>query len=145
MGRTSSLHWAQIRRTSRWAKNGLDRGGDQKRRDAHIAQPRDRAGGVVGVQRAEHRVPGERRLHGNFGRFHIANLADQDLVGVLPQDRPQALGERVADRSIDGDLDDAVDVVFDRVFGRDDLVADVVQLAEGRVERGGFARAGRAR
>jgi len=48
--------------------------------------------------------------------------ADQDLVGVLPQDGPQALGKRVADRSVDGHLDDAVDVVFDGIFGRDQLI-----------------------
>ena len=58
----------------------LDRGRDQERRHAHVAQPRDRAGGVVGVQRAEHHVPGERRLHGDLGRFQVADLADQDLV-----------------------------------------------------------------
>ena len=57
------------------------------------------AGGVVGVQRAEHHVPGQRRLDGDFGRFQVADFADQDLVRVLPQDRPQALGERVADRA----------------------------------------------
>ena len=41
-------------------------------------------------------------------------------------------------------LDDAVDVVLDRVLGGDQLVLDVVQLAEGRIERGRLARAGRA-
>ncbi len=85
-------------------------------------KPRDRAGRVVGVQRAEHRVPGQRGLDGDFGRFQVADLADQDLVGILPQNGPQALGERVADRGVDRHLHDAVDVVLDRVFGRDQLV-----------------------
>ena len=69
-------------------------------------------------------VAGERGLHGDLGRFQVANLADQDLVGVLPQDGPQAVGERVADRGVDRHLDDAVDVVLDRVFGGDQLVFD---------------------
>ena len=55
------------------------------------------------------------------------------------------VGERVADRGVDRHLDDAVDVVLDRVLGRDQLVFDVVQLVERRVERRRLARAGRAR
>ena len=90
-GVISSRHCVQMRRTSRWARIGFDRGRDQKRRHAHVAQPRDRAGRVVGVQRAEHHVAGERGLHGDLGRFQVADLADQDLVGVLPQDGPQAV------------------------------------------------------
>ena len=124
-------------------QDGLERGGEQERRHAHVAQPRDRAGGVVGVQRAEHHVPGQRRLHGDFGRLQVADLADQDLVRVLPQDRPQALGERVADRRVDGHLHDAVDVVLDRVLGGDQLVLDRVQLVQRAVERGRLAGAGR--
>ena len=31
-------------------------------------------------------MAGERGLHGDLGRFQVANLADQDLVGVLPQE-----------------------------------------------------------
>ena len=45
---------------------------------------------------------------------------------------------------VDLALDDAVDVVFDRVLGGDDLAADVVQFAQGRIERGRLAGAGRA-
>ena len=101
-------------------------------------------GRVVGVQRAEDHVPGERRLHGDLGRFQVADLADQDHVRVLPQDGPQAGGEGDVDVGVDRALDDAVDVVLDRVFGGDDLVGDVVQLVEGGVERGGLAGAGRA-
>ena len=120
------------------------RGRDQERLQAHVAQTGDRARRVVGVQRAEHHVAGQRRLHGDLGRFQVADLADQDLVRVLPQDGTQGRGERQADLVIDRALDDAVDVVLDRVFGGDDLVGDLVQLVESRVERGGLAGAGRA-
>src|SRR5262249_21467041 len=41
-------------------------------------------------------------------------------------------------------LHNAVDVVLDRVLGRDQLVGDLVQLVEGRVECGGFAGPGGA-
>ena len=48
----------------------LDRAGDQERLDAHVDQAGDRAGGVVGVQRAEDQVAGEGGLDGDFGHFH---------------------------------------------------------------------------
>ena len=87
-------------------------------------------------------MAGERGLHGDLGRLHIANLPHQDPVGILPQDGPQAGGEGVADLGIDRHLDDPVDVVFHRVFGGDQFVFDQVEFGEGRVERGGLARAG---
>ena len=118
------------------------RGRDQKRRDPHVLEPRDRAGCVVRVQRAEHRVPGERGLDGDFRRLQVANLADQDLVGILPQNGPQAGGKRVADVRVDRDLDDPFHVVFDRIFGRDQLVLDAVEFIQRRVERRGLAGTG---
>ena len=43
-------------------------------------------GRVVGVQRAKHQVAGQRRLDGDLGGLQVADLADQDDVGVLAQD-----------------------------------------------------------
>src|SRR5262249_19039804 len=117
---------------------------DQVRLQAHVAQTSDRAGGVVGVQRAENDVASQRRLHGNLRRFQVADLADQDLVGVLTQDRAQGRGERQANFVVDRALHDAVDLVLDRVLGRDDLVANDVQLVQRRIERGRLAGAGGA-
>ena len=86
-------------------------------------------------------MAGERRLHRDLGRLHVANLAHQDPVGILTEDRPQAGGKRVANLRIDRHLHDPVDVVFDRVFRGDQLVFDVVELRERGVEGGGLARA----
>ena len=44
-------------------------------------------GGVGGVQRRQHEVPGERRLHRDPGGLDVADLADEDHVGVLAEDR----------------------------------------------------------
>jgi hypothetical protein len=44
---------------------------------------------VVRVQRREHEVAGQRRLHGDLRRLEIAYLADHDDVGILAQDRAQ--------------------------------------------------------
>ena len=43
--------------------------------------------GVGGVQRREHEVTGERGLHRDAGGLDVADLADEDHVGVLAQDR----------------------------------------------------------
>ena len=103
------------------------------------------AGGVVGVQRAEHEVPGERGLDAHLGRLGVAHLADEDHVGGLPQHRPDDAGEVEADLVLDLHLVDAGEVVLDRVLGGDDLRVGAVELVERRVERGRLARAGRAR
>ena len=71
--------------------DAFDRAGDEERLDAHIDQPREGAGGVVGVQRAEHQVAGERRLNGVFGRFQIADFADEHDVGVVTQNAAQRM------------------------------------------------------
>ena len=51
---------------------------------------------VVGVQRREHEVAGERRLDGDLRRLAVADLADHDDVGVGAHHRAQAGGERQA-------------------------------------------------
>jgi hypothetical protein len=46
----------------------VDGGRHEERLDAHVEQAGDAAGRVVGVQRREHHVAGERRLHGDLAR-----------------------------------------------------------------------------
>ena len=62
--------------------------------DSHVHQPRDGAGSVVGVQGREDEVTGQRSLDGDFRRFEVADLADQDHVGVLAEDRSQTARRR---------------------------------------------------
>ena len=45
------------------------------------------------MQRREDEVPRERRLHGDLDRLAVADLAHQDDVGILPQQRTQPRGE----------------------------------------------------
>src|SRR5262249_49276468 len=98
----------------------------------------------VRVQSREHHVPGERRLNGNLCRFQVADLADEDLVRVLPQDGPQGAGEGQIDLVVDLALDQAVNFVLDRVLGGDDLVCNDVQLAERRIQSRRLAGPGRS-
>ena len=61
---------------------------------------------VGGVQRRQHEVAGQRRLHGDPRGLDVADLADQDDVGVLAQDRLEAAGEGDAGLLVDLDLVD---------------------------------------
>ena len=76
--------------------DAFERRGDEERLEAQVEQTGDGAGGVVGVQRAEDQVAGQRRLHGDFGGFLIADFADQDDVRVLTQHRCAGCGRTSA-------------------------------------------------
>ena len=69
--------------------DAVDRACQQPGLDAHVLQPRDRAGRVVGVEGREHEVAGHARLHRDPGRLLVADLADEQHVGVAAQDRPE--------------------------------------------------------
>ncbi len=99
---------------------------------------------VVGVDRGQHQVAGERGLHRDLGGLAVADLADHDLVGVVAQDRAQAFRERETLLLVHRNLQDAGQLVLDRVFDGDDLFAAIVDFGEGRVQGRGLARAGRA-
>ncbi len=100
---------------------------------------------VVGVQRRQHEVPGEGRLDGDDAGLAVADLADEDDVGVLAQDRAQGVGEREAGLRVRLHLVDVGEPVLDRVLDRDDVARFDVEQVERRVQRGRLARAGRAR
>src|SRR5207244_2059434 len=69
---------------------------------------------------------------------------DQNDVRVLPQDRPQGVGECEIDLLVNLALNDAVDFIFDRVFGGDQLVADKIELVERGIKRRRLAGSGRS-
>ena len=84
----------------------------------------------------------ERCVHGGRRHFGVADLADHDDVGVLPECRAEAFSKCV----IFGDLSlyDARQVILDRIFDGDDLYARIVHLPEERVERRRFSAPRRA-
>jgi hypothetical protein len=91
----------------------VDRGGDQERLDAHVEQTCDRARRVVGVERRQDQVTGQRGLDGNLGGFKVSNLTDHDDVRVLTV-------------FVHLHLIDAHQVELDRILGRADVRVDGV-------------------
>ena len=113
---------APRRRDSRGREEGLD---------AHLGEPGDRRRRVVGVQRREDEVAGQRRLDRDLGRLAVADLADHDHVGVRAQHRAQAAGERRGPAfEVHLDLVDARQLVLDRVLDRDDVALGLVDRVE---------------
>ena len=89
-----------------------------------IDQPIDGLDGAGGVQRAEHQVPGLGGRHRHADGLGIAQLADQDHVGILAHRGAHAFGE-ARDMRAELALDDlarfaAMDEL-DRVLEADDV------------------------
>ena len=87
----------------------------------HLDQARDRARRVVRVDRGQHEVAGHRGVNGDFRRFLVADLADHDHVGILPQECAQRAREGEPDLRLHGDLVNAADLVLDGVLGGQDV------------------------
>src|SRR5690606_41872165 len=67
----------------------------EKRLDAHVHEAVDAAWRIVGVQGRQHEVAGEGGLDGNRGRLAIPDLAHQDHVRVLSQERSDRKSTRL--------------------------------------------------
>ena len=74
--------------------HAVERARDEEGFDAHLDEPHRRRRGVVGVQRREHEVTGERGLDRDDRRLLVADLTDEDDVGVGTQDRSQRAARR---------------------------------------------------
>ncbi|MDT4850353.1 hypothetical protein FQZ97_845020 [compost metagenome] len=93
------------------------------------------------MQRRQHQVAGLRGLDRDVGGFEVADFADHDDVGILPQEGTQRGREGEAGLLVDVDLVDAGQVDFRRVFRRRDVDARLVEQVQAGVERHGLARA----
>ena len=85
-------------------------------------------------------MPRHTRSHRDLGGFVVADFADHDDVGVLPQDRAQPPREGQIGARIDLRLGDTVEFVFDRVLDRHDVARAVVEAGQRGVQRRGLAR-----
>ena len=55
-------------------------GGDEEALDAHLQETADSASRIVGVQGAEHKMPGQGGVNGDLGGLQIADLSDCDAI-----------------------------------------------------------------
>ena len=130
-------------RTSRCAITPSSVDCDQVRRHAEVEQPRHRGRRVVRVQRRQHEVAGQRRLHRHVGGVAVADLADHDDVRILPQQRAHAGREIDADARLHLHLVERGLDHLDRVLDRADVDLGRRELLQRRVQRRRLARAGR--
>ena len=93
------------------------------------------------MQRGEHQVASERRLHGDLGRFLIADFTDEQHVWIVAQNGPQPASKGQPRLFQNLDLVNTFELILDRIFNGDDLANRVVDLVERGVERRGFAAA----
>src|SRR5579871_3357259 len=126
------------------AQDGADGAGHRRRLHAQVEQADQGRHRVVGVQGREDHVAGLGRLAGDLGRLLIADLADHDHVGVLPQDAAQLRGEGLARLDVDLDLRHVGHLALDRVLDGDDVLLKAVDLVEAGIQRGALAGAGGA-
>ena len=99
--------------------------------------------GVVRVKSGKDEVSGLRRVHREFNRFGIPHLAHQDDVGILSEDAPEGLLERLHVASELALVDRAHLVRVDKLDGvlnRDDVDGlGLVEMLDHRGERRGLA------
>ena len=73
-------------------------------------------------------MPCERGMNGDLGRFPVANFADHDDVGILPENRSQPGGKRQVDLGIHLHLADAEQLIFHRIFDGNDVLVRRIDL-----------------
>ena len=93
------------------------------------------------MERREDEVAGERGLDADGRRLVVAHLTDHDHVGVGAKERAHGHGEREVDLGVHLDLPQAWLGDLDRVLRGPDLPLDLVDVAEGGVERRRLSRA----
>ena len=143
-----------MRGSSRWETTPLQHTGEDGAhgglldRREEFDEASDRLRCVDRVHGRKHEVPGLGCLQRRLGGLGIAQLADQDDVGVLAQHAPQRLVERIGVETDLALVDDAERVLvedLDRVLDRHDVLAPrLVDVAEDRRERRRLAGAGSA-
>ena len=103
------LQWAHRRRIRRPSQHGVECSAHEERLEANVDEAGDRTGGVVGMERGEHKVARQRGLDGDDGGLKVADFAQHDDVRVLAEKAPQGRGEVHADLFVHLRLRDAIE------------------------------------
>ena len=139
---TGFLQSGQSLRTRRWARIRFTAAVTRNGSTPMFSRRRDRAGRVVGVQGGEHQVAGERRLDADLRGLEVADLADHDDVGVLPQEASAGAAAKLS--PISSCI--CTWLMPAKLYSTGSSAVQmfsliVVELGERRVERRGLARA----
>src|SRR3989344_563566 len=92
---------------------------------SQVYEARDGPRGVVGVERAEDKMPRERRVDSNLGGFFISNFTHHNNVRILSQGAPKSFQERISLALLNLCLIDSLHMVLNRVLNRDYFIARV--------------------
>ena len=84
------------------------------------------------------------RGRGDVRSFEVANFANHDDIGRLPEDRAQRDRKGHSDFRIHLHLVDPIHLIFDRLFDRDDLAVGFVDVVQAGVKGACLAGTGRA-
>src|SRR5215469_14316439 len=90
--------------------------------DAHVQEATYNVDDVVGMDSGEHQMSGQGSIDSDLCRLHVADFADHDLVGIVPQDRSQSAGECQSLFLIDRNLRNTPKLVFDRILDGNQFV-----------------------
>ena len=120
------------------------RGRNQKRLHTDVDQSGYSGRRVIGVKRAENKMPGQACIDCDACSLEVANLADHNDVWRLTQDRAQSRRKRHADLRIDLHLVDPGHLIFDRLFHRDNFAVWFIDVVETGVKGARLSRAGGA-
>ena len=140
----AALHSAHSRRTRRCATIRRSDEATMNGSRSMLSEPQHGAWRVVGVQRRQHQVAGQRRLERDVGGLGIADLADHHHVRILTQEAAQHGGVGQGRARLTLHLRDAVDPRLDRILGGQQRQVLGVEAIEQRVERRALAAAGRS-
>ncbi len=83
-------------------------------------------------------------MNGDFGGFTIANFADHDDIGVLPENRPEACSKRQVDLGIDLHLAHAKQLILHRIFDGYDVLIRCIDVSQRRIECRRLSASGRS-
>ena len=141
------------RRLAAWAEapeetlghDPLERRPDLVRVDAEVGQPGHGGRRVIGVEGRKDQVTRQRRLDRDLRRLPVADLPDQDHIGILSQDRSERGRKGEAGLLVHLHLHDSRQTVLHRILDRDDVDPTRLDGLQDRVEGRRLARAGGTR
>ncbi len=87
------------------------------------------------MERRENEVTGKCGFDRDFSSFEVANLTDENNIGILAQERSECSGEVQTDLLFHLDLVDTRKVELNRVFRSHDVRLDRVQWLKRGIER----------